>query len=70
MSSVAFGEFSFQELVTNQPFWQELRVVQQETFYLHEGYKQFSLHKKLRLLFTGRSVGDGKVTIYLQLAPH
>ena len=46
----------------------EVCAVQQDTFYPHHGYEQVSFYKKSRLYINGRSLRDGKVTNYLQLA--
>ena len=35
-SLVAFGEFTFQKLLTNQLFGLEIFAVRQDTFYLHQ----------------------------------
>ena len=39
-SLVAFGDFTFQKLLTNQPFGLEFCAVQQDTFYPHQDYEQ------------------------------
>ena len=59
----------FLKLVTSPMFEWEFCVVQQDTFYRHQDYEQGTFYKKLRLYTIGRSLRDGKVTIYFQLAP-
>ena len=68
LSLVAFGEFIFQKLVTNPLLGWEFCVVQQDTFYPHKDHEQVNFYRKPRLYIIGRSLRDGKVTIYLQLA--
>ena len=65
---VAFGETIFQKLVTNPLFAWEFFVVQQDTFHSHRDYEQVNFYKKSRLFIIGRSLQNGKVTTYLQLA--
>ena len=43
---VAFGEITFQKLVTNQLFGLEIRAVRQDTFYPHQDYEQGNFYKK------------------------
>ena len=42
---VAFGELTFQKLVTNQLFGLEFCAVQQDTFYPHQDYEQVNFYK-------------------------
>ena len=64
---VAFGEFTFQKLVTNQQFGLEFCAVQQDTFYPHQGYEQVYFYKKSSLYFIGWSFRNWKIAAYLQL---
>ena len=64
---VAFGEFTFQKLVTNQLFGLEC-AVRQDTFYPHQDYEQVNFYKKLSLYFIGWSLRNWKIAAYLQLA--
>ena len=48
---VAFGEFTFQKLVTNELFGLEFGAVQQDTFYPRQHYEQVNLYKKSSLYF-------------------
>ena len=43
---VAFGEFTFQKLVTNQQFGLEFCVVRQDTFYPHQDYERVNFYKE------------------------
>ena len=52
-SLVAFGEFHFQKLVTNQLFGLEVCAVRQDTFYPHQDYEQVNFYKKSSLYFIG-----------------
>ena len=63
----AFGEFTFQKLVTNQQFGLEFCVVRQDTFYTHQDYEQVNLYKKSSLYFIGWSFRNWKIEAYLQL---
>ena len=45
-SLVAFGEFTFQRLVTSQLFGLENCAVRQDTFHPHRDYEQVSFNKK------------------------
>ena len=66
---VAFGNFIFQKLLTNPLFGWEFCVVQQDTFYPHQDYERVILYKNLVFIFiVGRSLREGKVTPYLQMA--
>ena len=42
--------------------------MQQDTFYPHQDYERGNFYKKSRLVIVGRSLREGKVTTYLQLA--
>ena len=42
----AFGEFTFQKLVTNQLFGLEFCAVRQDTFNPHHDYEQVDFYKK------------------------
>ena len=66
---VAVGEFIFQKLVKNPLFGWEVCVVQQDTFTLTKAMKKLMSKKNAHHCIIGRSLQDGKVTIYLQLAP-
>ena len=50
-SLVAFGEFTFQKLVTNQLFGLEFCAVRQDTFYPRQDYEQSKLYIKIESLF-------------------
>ena len=63
-----FGEIIFQKHVKNPLFGWKFCVVQQDTFYTHQDYAQVNFYKKSRLCTIGRSLRDGKVTTFLQLA--
>ena len=65
---VAFGDFIFQKLETYPLFGWEFCVVRQDTFYPHKDYERVRFYKKLRLFIIGRTLRDGKVTTYSQLA--
>ena len=65
---IAFGEFIFQKLVTNQLFGLEFCAVRQDTFYLHQDYEQVNFYKKSSIYFIGWSVRNWKAAAYLQLA--
>ena len=70
-SSVVFGEFTFQKLVTNQLFGSEFCAVRQDTFYPHQGLNKLISRKnrvftslvgpsetgKLQLLYNWLKVG-------------
>ena len=66
-SLVAFGEFTFQKLVTSQLFVLEFCAVQQDTFYPHQGYEHVNFYKKSSLYFIGWSFRNWKIAAYLQL---
>ena len=68
LSLVAFGEFTFEKLVTNQQFGLESCVLRQDTFYLHQDYEQTITYKKSCLYFIGWSLRNWKNAAYLQLA--
>ena len=65
---VAFGEFTFQKLVTNQVFGLEFCAVRQDTFYPRQVYEQVNFYKKSSLYFIGSFFRNWKVAAYLQLA--
>ena len=67
LSLVAFEEFIFRKLVTNQLFGWKFCAGQQDTFYPHQNYEQVSLYKKSRLFIIGRCIRDGKATTCLQV---
>ena len=67
-SLAAFGEFTFQKLVTNQQFGLEFCAVRQDTFYPHQDYEQVNFYKKSSLFFIGWSFRNWKIAAYLQLA--
>ena len=67
ISLVAFGEFTFQKLVTNQQFGLEFCVVRQDTFYPHQGYEQVNFYKESSLYFIGWSFRNWKIAADLQL---
>ena len=54
-SLIAFGEFTFQKLVTNQLFGLEFCAVRQDTCNPHQDYEQVALYKKWSLYFIGSS---------------
>ena len=64
----AFGEFTFQKLVTNQLFGLEFCAVRQDTFYPHQGYEQVNFYKESGLYFIGWSLRNWKIAAYLQMA--
>ena len=68
LSLADFGEIIFQKFVTNPLFGWEFCAVQQDTFYTHKNCEQINFYKKSSLYIIGRSLRDGKVTTYLQLA--
>ena len=68
ISLVVFGKIIFQKIVTNPLFEWEFIAVQQDKLYPQPGYEQVTFFKKSRLYINGRSLRDGKVTTYLQLA--
>ena len=63
----AFGEFTFQKLVTNQQFVLEFCVVWLDTFYPHQDYEQVNFHKKSSLYFTGWTFRNWKIAAFSQL---
>ena len=63
-SLVAFGEFTFQKLVTNQLLGLDLCAVQQDTFYPRQDYEQVNFYKKLSLYFVGWSVRNCKIATF------
>ena len=65
--SVAFAEFTFQKLVTNQLFRLEFRALQQDTFYPHQDYEQVDFYKKSSLYFIAWSFRNWKIAASLQL---
>ena len=65
---VAFGEFIFQKLVTNQLFGLEFCAVRQDTFYQHQDFEQNNFYKKSSLFFIGWPIRKWKITADLQLA--
>ena len=65
---VAFGEFTFQKLVTNQLFGLEFCAVQQDTFYHRQDYEQVNFYEKSSLYFIGWSFRNWKIAAYLHLA--
>ena len=67
-SSVAFWEFTFQKLVTNQLFGLKFCAVRQDTFYPHQVYEQVNFYKKSSLYFIGWSFRNWKIAASLQLA--
>ena len=66
-SLVAFGEFTFQKIVTNQQFGLEFCAVRQDTFYPHQDYEQVNFYKKSSLYFIGWSLRNWKSAAYLHL---
>ena len=65
---VAFGEFTFQELVTNQLFGLEFCAVQQDTFDPRQDFEQVNFYKnRVFISLVGPSDNWRKPT-YLQLA--
>ena len=67
-SLVAFGDFTFQKLVTNQMFGLKFCAVRRDTVYPHQHYEQVTFYKKLSLYFIGWSFRNWKIAVYLQLA--
>ena len=67
-SFVAFGEFTFHKLVTNQLFGLEFCAVRQDTFYPHQDYEKVNFYKKSSLYFIGWTLRKWKVAVDLQLA--
>ena len=67
-SLLAFGEFTFQKLVTNQLFWLEFYAVRQDTFYPQQYYEQVNFYKKSCLYFIGWTFRNWKIAASLQLA--
>ena len=67
-SLVAFEEFTFQKLVTNQQFELEICPVQQDTFYPLQDYEQINFYKKSSLYFIGWTFRNWKISAHLQLA--
>ena len=65
---VAFGEFTFQKLVTNQLFGLEVYAVRQDTFYPHQECEQVNFYKKSSLYFNGWSIRNWKITADSQMA--
>ena len=63
----AFGEFTFQKLVTNQLFELDFCAVRQDTFYPRQDYEQVKFCKKSSLYFIGWSFRNRKLAAYLQL---
>ena len=58
----------FQNFVTSPLFGWEFCVVQQDIFYRYQDYEQVHFYKNSRLYIIGRSLCDGKVKTYIQLA--
>ena len=52
----------------NSTVWVGICVVQQDAFYRHQDYEKVTFYKKPRVYIIGRSLRDGKVTTFLQLA--
>ena len=67
-SLIAFGEFIFQKLVTNQLFELAFCAVRQDTFYPYQDYEQVNFYKKSSLYFIHWSFRNWKDAAYLQLA--
>ena len=67
-SSVAFGEFTFQKLATNQLFGLDFCEVRQDTFYPHQDHEQVNFYEKSSLYFIGWSFKNWKIAVSLQLA--
>ena len=65
---VAFGEFTFQKLVTNQQFGLEFCVVRQDTFYPRQDYEHVNFYKEPSVYFIGWFIRNWKIAAYLQLA--
>ena len=67
-SLVAFGEFTFQKLVTNRLFGLEFCVEGQDTFNPHQDFEQVNFYKKSSLFFIDWTFRNWKIAPYLQLA--
>ena len=67
-SSVAFGEITFQKLVTSQLSGLEFCVLQQDTICPHQDYEQVNFYKKSSLYSNGWSLRNWKIAVDLQLA--
>ena len=65
---MAFGELTFQKLVTNQLFGLKLCAVRQDTFYPRQDYEQVNFYKKSSLHSIGWSFRNWKIATYLQMA--
>ena len=65
---VAFGEFVFQNIVTNPLFGWKFCVVKQDTSHPHQDYEQVNIYKKLHIYIVGRSLRDEKVINHLRVA--
>ena len=67
-SLVAFGQFTFQKLVTNQLFGLDICAVPEDTFYPQEDYEQVNFYEKSSLYSIGWSFKNWKNAFFLQLA--
>ena len=67
-SLVAFGELTFQKLVTNQLFGLDYCVVRQDTFYPHQDFEQVNFYEKSSLYIIGWSLRNWKIAVFLRLA--
>ena len=65
---VAFGELTFQKLVTNQLFGLDFCAVRKDTLYPRQDYEQLKFYEKSSLYFIGWSFSNQKIAAYLQLA--
>ena len=67
-SLVAFGEFTFQKLVTSQLFGLAVSAVRHDTFYFHQDYEQVNFNKKSSLYSIGWPLRTWKIAPFLKLA--
>ena len=67
-SLVAFGDSTFQKLLTNQLFGLDFCALRQDTLYPHQDYEQNIFYKNSSLCFIGWSIRNWKIAAYLQLA--
>ena len=67
-SLVAFGELTFQKIMTVQLFGLEFCAVRQDIFDAHQGYEQFNFYKISSLYSIGWPIRTWKIAADLQLA--
>ena len=63
-----FGEFDFQNFVTNQLFGWNFCVELLDTIYHHQDYEQVNFYKKMGFNVIGWSLRDGTTKVFLYLA--